>query len=249
MNAPIMSLPALTEQDWFRSADLIVLLDHLFPMHGFHSTPEQPRKLRLYYAACARRAYRRLNTIQRGLLEAAELLADGLLPEGSLPDILEMCEDTANGNMLQAQELRKLGELLGCDPTAWENKNPATDSNEIQELGRLVFQPFHDIIPATLRVSRPLHSADIVREVFANPFRTPWWQNEWRTANTLGIAQKMYESRQFQAMGELADALEESGCQDREILLHCREQNEQHYRGCWVVDWILDTKNHYLGLQ
>ena len=249
MNASTMSLPAPTEQDWFRSADPIVLLEHLFPMHGFHSTPEQPRKLRLYYAGCARRVYRRLDSIQRGLLEAAELLADGLLPDGSLPDILEMSEGTANGNTVQTRELRDLGILLGRDPAAWENKNPTQDSNERQELGCLVFQPFHEIIPASLRVIRPRHSADIVREVFPNPFRMPWWQNEWRTANTTGIAKKMYESRRFEAMGELADALEESGCQDREILLHCREQNEQHYRGCWVVDWILDTNNRYLGLQ
>ena len=244
-----MSLPALTEQDWFRSADPIALLEHVFPMHGFHSTPEQPRKLRLYYAACGRRAYRRLDAIQRGLLEAAELLADGLLPNGCLPDILEMCEDTANGIKFETQELRKLGDLVGCDPRGWENKNPIEDLNERQDLGCLIFQPFHDIIPATTRISRPLHSADIVREVFPNPFRMPWWQNEWRTVNTTGIAKKMYESRRFQAMGELADALEESGCQDQHILLHCREQNEQHYRGCWVVDWILDTKNDYLGLQ
>jgi hypothetical protein len=37
----------------------------------------------------------------------------------------------------------------------------------------------------------------------------------------------------------LADALEEAGCTDPEILGHCRGE-EEHVRGCWVVDLILD---------
>ena len=39
-------------------------------------------------------------------------------------------------------------------------------------------------------------------------------------------------------MPELADALEEAGCTDVEILSHCREPGE-HVRGCWVVDLLL----------
>jgi hypothetical protein len=36
----------------------------------------------------------------------------------------------------------------------------------------------------------------------------------------------------------LADALEEAGCTNPEILEHCRTQGE-HVRGCWVVDLVL----------
>jgi hypothetical protein len=39
----------------------------------------------------------------------------------------------------------------------------------------------------------------------------------------------------------LADALEEAGCQDADILGHCRAGGE-HVRGCWVVDLILGTE-------
>jgi hypothetical protein len=35
----------------------------------------------------------------------------------------------------------------------------------------------------------------------------------------------------------LADALEEAGCSESEILRHCREPGE-HVRGCWVVDLV-----------
>jgi hypothetical protein len=36
----------------------------------------------------------------------------------------------------------------------------------------------------------------------------------------------------------LADALEEAGCTDADILNHCRHPGE-HMRGCWVIDLIL----------
>lgn len=39
----------------------------------------------------------------------------------------------------------------------------------------------------------------------------------------------------------LADALEEAGCTDADILSHCRSPGP-HVRGCWVVDLILGKK-------
>jgi hypothetical protein len=36
----------------------------------------------------------------------------------------------------------------------------------------------------------------------------------------------------------LADALEEAGCTDADILAHCRGPGP-HVRGCWVVDLLL----------
>ena len=36
----------------------------------------------------------------------------------------------------------------------------------------------------------------------------------------------------------LADALEDAGCNNRDILEHCRQPAE-HVRGCWVVDLLL----------
>jgi hypothetical protein len=39
-------------------------------------------------------------------------------------------------------------------------------------------------------------------------------------------------------MGVLADALEESGCDNADILGHLRGDGD-HVRGCWAVDLIL----------
>ena len=235
-----MSSPALIERDWHHSADPIPLLHHLFPMHGHHSTPEQPRKLRLYYAACARRVYGRLNSIQRGFLEAAERLADGSISRTVLSEIMELGEERVDGSEVTPREIRKLADLMECDPSAWGEGVPGIDTTDRQRLGWLAVQSLRELVPTPLWVHRSLHSADLVREVFPNPFRAAVWQSEWRSTDAVGIAKKMYGSRRFDAMGELADALEESGCQDAEILLHCRDENDVHYRGCWVIDGLLD---------
>jgi hypothetical protein len=59
------------------------------------------------------------------------------------------------------------------------------------------------------------------------------------------LAQAAYEERQMPAgtldntrLAVLADALEEAGCDNADILAHCRSGGE-HVRGCWVVDLIL----------
>jgi hypothetical protein len=48
----------------------------------------------------------------------------------------------------------------------------------------------------------------------------------------------IYDERAFNRMPILADALEEAGCTNKDILDHCRSGGE-HVRGCWAVDLIL----------
>jgi hypothetical protein len=52
------------------------------------------------------------------------------------------------------------------------------------------------------------------------------------------IAQAIYEERQFGDMPILADALEDAGCENADILTHCREAGA-HARGCWPLDALL----------
>jgi hypothetical protein len=42
----------------------------------------------------------------------------------------------------------------------------------------------------------------------------------------------------FHDLPILADALEDAGCDNEEIIAHCRSDGP-HVRGCWVVDLIL----------
>jgi len=82
----------------------------------------------------------------------------------------------------------------------------------------------------------------VIRDVFGTlPFRPitldPSWL-AWGEGTVSEIATAIYEERAFDRMGILADALEEAGCTDPEILAHLRG-HEPHVRGCWVVDLLL----------
>jgi hypothetical protein len=44
----------------------------------------------------------------------------------------------------------------------------------------------------------------------------------WLTPAALGIARRAYDLRDWEALPVLADALEEAGCEDEEVLMHCR---------------------------
>jgi hypothetical protein len=89
-----------------------------------------------------------------------------------------------------------------------------------------------------------------LREVFGNPFATRrkrkgaphrgWmFSAPWRTDTVLALARQMYQSRDFGAMPILADALQDAGCDNEDVLTHCREPGE-HVRGCWVLDLVLE---------
>ena len=81
----------------------------------------------------------------------------------------------------------------------------------------------------------------LLRCIVGNPFRPVAFLPTWRTEHTLGIAAKMCEDREFAAMPILADALEEAGCDNADVLSHCREPGP-HARGCWVVDGVLGKR-------
>jgi hypothetical protein len=79
---------------------------------------------------------------------------------------------------------------------------------------------------------------DLLRDVAGNPFREVAIDPVWlRGQDGLirKLAHAMYEEGRLADLPVLADALEEAGCSDAEILGHCRS-GEEHVRGCWVVD-------------
>jgi hypothetical protein len=78
----------------------------------------------------------------------------------------------------------------------------------------------------------------LVRCVFGNPFRPVAVDPSCRTSTVTALAQQMYDSRDFSPMPILADALQDAGCDNDDILDHCRGDGP-HVRGCWVVDLVL----------
>jgi hypothetical protein len=76
------------------------------------------------------------------------------------------------------------------------------------------------------------------RDIFGNPFRPVVFEPAWRTSTAVALAQQMYDSRDFGIMPILGDALQDAGCDNDNVLDHCRGPGP-HVRGCWVVDLVL----------
>jgi hypothetical protein len=82
----------------------------------------------------------------------------------------------------------------------------------------------------------------LIRDIFGlTPFRpvaiSPDWLT-WNDAMIPKLAQAIYEEQAFDHLPILADALEEAGCTDADILGHLRGPGP-HVRGCWPVDLCL----------
>ena len=82
----------------------------------------------------------------------------------------------------------------------------------------------------------------LLRDIAGNPFREKVPLNstwlEWHGGTIPNLAQWFYDNSQFTDLPVLADALEEAGCTNADMLNHCRQSGE-HVRGCWVLGLIL----------
>jgi hypothetical protein len=88
----------------------------------------------------------------------------------------------------------------------------------------------------------------ILRCIFGNPFRPASLSPAvlaWNDATVVRLGQAAYDERHMPEgsldngrLAVLADALEEAGCSDADILDHLRGPGP-HVRGCWVVDLLL----------
>jgi ATP-dependent Clp protease ATP-binding subunit ClpA len=60
----------------------------------------------------------------------------------------------------------------------------------------------------------------------------------WGGGAVLKLAQRINERCRWDALPELAAALEQAGCTDAEMIRHCQQAGE-HSSQCWVVDLLL----------
>ena len=65
----------------------------------------------------------------------------------------------------------------------------------------------------------------LLRDIFGNPFRpvsaAPSWL-AWNDGTVRKMAQAIYDERRLSELPLLADALEDAGCTNPDILSHCR---------------------------
>jgi hypothetical protein len=230
----------LTEQEWDSWADPTEMLKHL-EVTGRASN----RKLRLFACACCRRIWVALpSEASRRAVEASESYADRQVKSG----VRRQAEQEARSASSQTSGSKEpwkmyagYAALHAAAKSAWE---AAFSVAQEAKCAAMWYEEPHSERGVGERQERAAASegriqCDLLRDIFGPlPFRPVSVAPSWQTARVFEACQAMYAERAFDRMPELADALEEAGCDNREILHHCRSAGE-HVRGCWVVDLVL----------
>jgi hypothetical protein len=231
----------MTEAEWLACLDSRIMLEFL-------RSKASDRKLRLFAVACCRRYWDLLRDEgSRTAVLVAERFADGLATREELEGAREEANWTAGGgdgfgperccmdlddrpydsaaaaNVIEATfdvlESRKIAaDLAGLPRSQWVKSHAGLTNERWVDERRAV--------------------ADLIRDIFGNPFRPTTIDLAWLNSNVLDLARTIYEERAFDRMPELADALEAAGGHEADILGHCRQAGP-HVRGCWVVDVVL----------
>jgi hypothetical protein len=219
----------MTEAEWLACAALDRMLAAVRP-------EASDRKLRLFACACARRAWQRLwQRPAREAVEAAERLADGLLAEADLAPVRQ----ASAAHYDQATHADAAAAWLGRWITAPEAIDAAAAA---ASAARAVLAPAGTQHRRAEQVAEQQAQCRLLRDVFGPlPFRPvaidPKWLT-WNHGTVPAIARRIYEERAFHDMPILADALEDAGCTEADLLAHCRAGGP-HVRGCWAVDLLL----------
>ena len=239
----------MTEEEWLGRVDGTPMLDYLssgrpittdlsehkpFP-NGFRVSD---RKMRLFACGSCRSFWLSLKAKRcRKAVQVGERYADGLASEAELERARE----------LAAQAVRdgRLGDPNREDPWAFMQRAAQIQEARRQMAWHAVAPPSasdlvpRELVPLPRRGEYGAVVANVLRCVLGTlPFRLVVADPAWLTAAAVSIAAAIYDGRAFDRLPILADALEEAGCADADVLLHCRTPGE-HVRGCWVVDLVL----------
>jgi hypothetical protein len=214
------------------------------------------RKLRLYACACCRRIWDFMpDRRSREAVEVSEQYADGLAnkeelltafqaalevirslpPEPQLPLAMTLAP---GADFQEAPRLAAYAASALAAPPAIDALVPVAVTWVMRTAMAMAANGEENWAATAVGAASRVR---LLRDIFGNPFRTiaiePAWL-AWQDGTVPKIAQAVYDAYHFEELPILADALEEAGCENSEILAHCREQTE-HVRGCWVVDRLL----------
>jgi hypothetical protein len=202
----------MTEEEWLTGNDPT-------PMLEFLNGNTSDRKLRYFSAACCRMVWGSLtDEASRAAVTLSEQFADGRIDHKSLKKARRAAWE-------QWRSPKLLAAWHAADLSAWKG----------------AFNTAHSIAPryGDERDAQAKNSqCHLIRDIFGNPFRPVVADPAWLTPTVVAIAEAIYRDRAFDRLPILADALEEAGCTDADLLLHCRQPGE-HVRGCWAVDLVL----------
>jgi hypothetical protein len=229
----------MTETEWNTCADPQLMLTFL------RDRGASGRKLRLFAVACCRRIWDYLTDERsRNAIAVSEQFADGETTEEQLLDAQNAAweADHTDVAILRHAGHRPHTAEDWATAASWHVADSggfhAYDRCRVAfEVARLCAAAV-DTAGGETRAFEYQRQCDLLRDVFGSPFRPLVFDHSWRTREVEAMARQMYESRDFSATPVFADALEDAGCQDEQLLEHCRGPGP-HVRGCWVVDLVL----------
>jgi hypothetical protein len=229
----------MTEQEWVGCRHLRSLL------HDF-STKSSHRKKWLFACACCRSVWHLLSEICHQVVVTVERYADKAARPRELVAMLGDFHphNVALGNLPGGNQA---AEAVGHLGWRWRWRTLFRDEGlenrwMIYRVSRAAAEALAKSIP--WEVAREAE-AELLHDIRGNPFRPVVLDAAWRTSTVVSLAQAAYEERSLPSghvdpdhLAVLADALEEAGCDNDDILSHLRGPGP-HVRGCWVVDAIL----------
>ncbi len=223
----------MTEAEWL-SGDLATL--EFWLLTERKGAPVSDRNLRLWAAACCRLCWGLLTDRRsRAAVEAAEQFADGRLGAADLAAAEAAADEAARTISIFDRAVRPFRHAArAADSTASALPGPVIGAPQRVRYG-LVEAGLASEEAAGREVKALLH------DVLGNPFRPVTVRRRWLAwdgGTVRNMAQGIYEERAFDRLPVLADALEEAGCHDPELLGHLRGPGP-HARGCWAVDPLL----------
>lgn len=230
----------MTEAKWLNSADPKEMLDFLAGKVPRKVKPSLvallqrcgERKLKLFAVACCRRlpVTAHSPSVQQ-LADRVERLADNLAKFGNcLED--HMYDDPNDVGAVDGAHTIE-GMLICSVPEVFPFYSPEEKYQALLEyLEKL------QCLSGQVMQEERVAQVHLLRDLIGNPFRPSSADPSWITNDVVALAQALYEERAFDRLPILADALEEAGCDNQDILSHCRQLGD-HVRGCWAVDLLL----------
>jgi len=226
----------MTEQEWLQSPEPVRMVTYLRFGRGAARTKAGRRKLRLFGCACCLRV-RRLFPDERGwpVVCLAERLADGTANQAEVDAALRDAEPILfDGERDQVRQAR-----LNLHEAVRRLCGSAGDSAMACSSVGIALRWLQGFAPETAEWAV---QAGLLRDLFGNPFRpAPAIESGWLVAgggSVVRLTRRIYDDRRFEDMPVLADALEEAGCRDEELLGHLRGSGP-HARGCFPLDLLL----------
>ncbi|HYV39290.1 MAG TPA: hypothetical protein VE988_26615 [Gemmataceae bacterium] len=221
----------MTEAEWLTCTDPQAMLEFL-------KGKTSDRKLRLFAVACCRRVWQVLTDERtRTIVDISEKYADGVVSNAQLQqahnDACEAASTAIGPAALYAATF--------CGTNLSYNDAGLSASN----CSLFAAQSISNTWDASPDAQERHAQSVLFHDIFGNSFRPVPITRTWQTPLVVALAHAAYEERALPSgvldlarLAVLADALEEAGCTNPDILNHCRDEGP-HVRGCWVVDLLL----------